>query len=364
MRYLIFFGVLAFMCACNSNDSVVENRNIANDKNLQVTGEVNFTGDVSNLYEISSSVKLKIGKREILESIDKIEIFADRIYVLNRFGINAGLYAFDINSGAYLGKFGNKDDGVGSYSIPYDFLIDADHKSVEMLTLGKIMRFDLNQFEYKESTPVQFSAVRFKKEGENYYFIRGGWQEPYFTFVNYQENKEYSFIENGRPSHNNYPYNAFIEGYSKTFVQLNYSNQLYRISEKNIFEEDLKVVFDGRLIDQDYINTLQSPQEIREKMASSKIVKEFFFELKDHYYFTFVYKQKQYVKITSKLSEQEITYDVRNVSNSITGEQFPPFIINQKGNQLLAIKSLENDLTEVEHDFEIFILNIKNDIFK
>lgn len=363
MRYLILMGILCLIFSCSSNNTVVSNKNVSSDKILQVSSDVNFSADVSELYEQISSVKLQIKGREFLESIDKIEIKQNKIFVLNRFGANAGLYAFDANSGRFLGTYGERNDGIGSYSTPYDFIVDEANNKMEMLTLGKILIFDLNDFEYLATTSVQYSAVRFKKDQGNYLFIRGGRQEPYFTFVNYSENKEYSFFEDGGPAHHNYPYNPFIEGYSDTYLQLNYCNQIYKITDNNLLEERYKFIFDGNSLDQDYVNSFQSPQAIREQMASSKIVKEFFFELKDHLYFSFVHDQRQFVKMIAKETGKEITYDVMNISNSVTNEKFPPFIINQSGNQLIAIKSLENDQAEISHDFEVFLISIKKQPF-
>lgn len=364
MRYLILMGIICFLFSCSSNNVIVSNKDLSGDKVLQVSSGVNFSEDVSELYQVVSSVKLQLKGREFLESIDKIEIKQNKVYVLNRFGANAGLYAFDASTGEFLSSYGERNDGIGSYSIPYDFIVDDTNNKMEMLTLGKILIFDLNNFEYIETKPVQYSAVRFKKDNGNYLFIRGGRQEPYFTYVSYNDNKEYSFFEDGGPSHHNYPYNPFIEGYSDTYVQLNYCNQIYKVTDENLLEERFKFIFDGQSLDQEYVNKFQSPQAIREQMASSKIIKEFFFELKDYLYFSFVHDQKQFVKIIAKETGKEVTYDVMKISNSVTNEKYPPFIINQRGDQLIAIKSLENDQAEISHDFEVFLMTIKDQKFQ
>lgn len=363
MRNLILIGILLTVIACNSSNTVVNESELTNGNVLRSSGVANFNGDISRLYEVTSSVKLKLKGRDFLESIDKIEQYGGKLYVLNRFGVHAGLYAFDANTGDFLGSYGEKNDGIGSYSVPYDFDIDEKSNTMELLTLRKILVFNLDSFEYLKTSVVAYSAVRFKKQGDNYFFVRGGREEPYFTYVDYQVGKEYSYFEDGGPSHHNYPYNAIIEGYSNTYVQLNYCNQVYKISEDNTLKERYKVVFDGQSLDQDYVNSLQSPQEIREEMSSSKIVKEFFFELKDYFYFSFIYNQQQFVNVISKTTGKEITYNVTKVSNDLTDEEYPPFIVNQSGDQLIAIKSLENDQSETDHDFEVFFIKIKSELF-
>lgn len=356
MRFILFTSIIALVFACQQGTS-----ERLKSKYLKVSGKVNFDRDVSEIYEKVSSVKLKIAGREYLESIDKIELRNNKLFVLNRFGSYAGLYAFSAVTGDFLGKYGEQGGGIGSYDIPYDFLIDQD--KIELLTNGKIVVFDLESFEYMANKFVEFAAVRFMKKNGNYFYTRGG-DEPYFTFFDSKEQKEYSYLKEYQPLHASNAFNPIITGYSKNFVQLNYNNQLYEIADDNTLQKSYLVKFDGKAIDQKYINSLPSPSAIRKKVASAKIIKEFFFELKDYLYFFYVYDGKEHVKIIAKKSHKELTFNVTKVSNSLTNEKYTPFIINQQGDQLISIKSLENDQSELHHDYEVFVLKVKEDLFE
>lgn len=236
---------------------------------------------------------------------------------------------------------------------------------LEIIGDNKIIKYDLNSFEYKESEKVDFSIVRGKKFRSDYFFVRGGSNQPYLTVLQNPSKTEFSFFPNGGPKHTNYPFNSFTEGVNGTLLQINFSNIIYGVDHHKLLTEKFIIDFEGDEFDQKVVDQMTSPSQIKNEMANHKIVTKYFYDLGDKLYFTYVFQNKYFVAIKSlKNDADELVYEITKGKNDVTNEEFPPYILNQNGKDLIAIKSLESDATEVEHDFEIFILNVKKDVFK
>ena len=114
--------------------------------------------------EISKNVKyiqLETNSQCLLKSIDKVQIYNDKIYVYNFMGDGGNLFCFDMD-GKYLFTVGTRGQGPGEYVVMSDFEID---KRNNLLWVGddakKIMKFDLNG-NFIEQFKTEFSIRKMK----------------------------------------------------------------------------------------------------------------------------------------------------------------------------------------------------------
>lgn len=189
MKCILCFALIAMLSSCHSGvnqDGFQEqNLNISELNELKINSEgitvIKVHSDswkkppkgIFNLIDTMFAVRLETNSRNIIGNIDEINIYNDRIYVLDK-RMARMIYAFDLN-GNFIGPIGQRGRGPGEYQILGGMAIDKvnDELIVVCVAKRKILRYDLVG-NFLGDIDVQVAFVDFKiLENGNFVLLAG-----------------------------------------------------------------------------------------------------------------------------------------------------------------------------------------------
>ncbi len=160
MKYLFLIISVVLIFSCNNNKKSKLNV----DFNLTKLSKSLVTNNV-NSYKV---IPLETTDEAYLNSIRKILIYKDKIFLLDRLtGGRDFVYVFSLN-GEYLNKINRQGRGAHEYMSISDFDIHPKNETIDILDPGsrKLFSFNLNS-EYLNEVKLNFGAKEFK------YFTEG-----------------------------------------------------------------------------------------------------------------------------------------------------------------------------------------------
>ncbi|TKG93345.1 6-bladed beta-propeller [Puteibacter caeruleilacunae] len=330
--------------------------------------------NLSEMFDPLSFVVLETKKECLIESIDKISIHKNKIYILDTKGAKSLLvFATD---GRYLYKIGKVGNGPGEYVKPYDFNVDLKNNEVKILTHKKLLIYDLGG-QYRRTLWYGFSARQFASmENRNECFYGAG-----------KNDKIIIANSKGRVKNSLFPYslrNRIVTPYG---LQKSDSLCLYNIPNcDTIFSVSGNSIVPYLYIDfghaaftwKDYCSLGQNQKQQTHAyvVESGKYAfKCLYTECPEYKFLSFVLKKKMIGCFQSERSGFQIYYDVSSCCDDIwfsnvfalpsyIGEDgyvvciqnFPEEII--KGRQILQNKKQNTGLSQNENEG----LKILNDI--
>ena len=160
----IFFILIVFLYACNTNKSKEEIVNSVQRFNLSHKNE----HIVSNLTDSVSFLPLKEKDDFLFSTINKLIIKENQIYVLDIWSANS-LYVFD-DSGVFIRKVGNKGIGPKEYVRLWDFDVDSSYIYLYDRAKMQIQKYDLQgNFIEEKKTPFRLDGFKVL-ENQKYLF--------------------------------------------------------------------------------------------------------------------------------------------------------------------------------------------------
>lgn len=105
----------------------------------------------SELIRVERFLPLETSDRSLLGSIDQLEVWKDRIYLLDTYKTNAVL-VFSATDGKFIHKIEGRGNGPGEFLSPHSFWIDRSDGSLYILDrmMSKLLRYDLESLDYEE----------------------------------------------------------------------------------------------------------------------------------------------------------------------------------------------------------------------
>ncbi len=144
MKIKILLGIVfvSLFLSCNNKIKLVENQIIEGSESHIIKPTYSNLFDISPLLDTVRYVRLELTDQSIIGSIDKVIVFENQIYILDR--QTASLMVYD-SEGKFLFKILKIGQGPGEY-VQLDFFdIDREKKQIVLTDLMNywIMRYDL-----------------------------------------------------------------------------------------------------------------------------------------------------------------------------------------------------------------------------
>ena len=138
-----------FVVGCQSKEKQIASYQIKINEN-QATDM-----SLSDFFPNVTYVPLETSDKSLLGYVTKLEIWDNRIYVLDQL-ISRALFVFDLKTGRFLYKIDRKGNGPGEYVLLTDFFIDKKKRTIHLVANGrKVIHFDYNgKFVSEEDLPL------------------------------------------------------------------------------------------------------------------------------------------------------------------------------------------------------------------
>ena len=113
----------------------------------------------SDLIRIERFLPLEPSDSSLFGSIDQLEVWKDRIYLLDTYKTNAVL-VFSATDGKFIHKIEGTGNGPGEFLSPHSFWIDRSDSSLYVMDrmMSKLLKYDLVTFEYEEDIKLPGQA--------------------------------------------------------------------------------------------------------------------------------------------------------------------------------------------------------------
>jgi hypothetical protein len=138
-KYLVFFVIIALTLSCKkASVSEVET----------IDFESSNRASISSLFQDIHIIPLETASDGLIGlDIQRMEIFDNKIFILNNLSSHNNILCFDKNTGSFLFKIDRMGQGPGEYIYLGDILIDKYKKQLVLASeAGRYLFFDLNGF--------------------------------------------------------------------------------------------------------------------------------------------------------------------------------------------------------------------------
>ncbi|MEZ5039383.1 MAG: 6-bladed beta-propeller [Saprospiraceae bacterium] len=248
--FLLMLSFLIFSCGYESNESTIIQADISTSTPLIMT----------EWFSEITYIPLSAGVGNYISDISKIRISLDYIVILEDQNLNRKLYVFARN-GILKGTIINPEQGPGKFLGVFDFWINNDGKTIELLdhTQGKIIIYGIDG-NYIKDIPLQSQYQEFVKLAEDEYVLyasntitdknghnvnvvnlKNGIKESYLPIPTYLESsslERFSF--------------SFEDKNSRFLFSLPFANMIYSFNKKpRSFIPEYKIDFGKDWIDRE-----------------------------------------------------------------------------------------------------------------
>jgi hypothetical protein len=249
--FLLLVFIL-FSCKNDKNNEKIPNSKNIREISLNPKNKVQFSDLATDLeYVVLESLP-----DYFVASIDKIEVYNSRIFILSK--IQKTILIFS-NNGEIISKISDFGEGPGKYSGISDFIVDDNF--IYLLTSP-------SKFVYKYDSNGKLIQVIPTNDNYIYEFypVKDGWithlkdafdRENEFNIVKWDSTfsnrqKEFLFIESERRN-NSLAVDNYISKYKNSlFIVQNFSNQVFEFIDDSLFLS-FKVLIDQQSVDDKYM---------------------------------------------------------------------------------------------------------------
>lgn len=140
MRYIYTVVIiLVFLCSC------IKQKHNAQIDNIKISLQEMPQIDADSIIENIKIVQLETNENCLIGHIDKIKIYGDKVFILERKAGNILVYN---NSGKFLYKISKHGKGYGEYVLLTDFDVEPNSGDIYILDgmTGKLLVFRENEF--------------------------------------------------------------------------------------------------------------------------------------------------------------------------------------------------------------------------
>lgn len=370
--YLIL-SIILFSCASGQGEVRLEGTSI-DFGNPQST-------KFSDIATGFSFVKLESSDASLFGNIDQIEIFNERIYILDSYNTHS-LLVFSLD-GDFITKLEAKGNGPGEFIDPYSFKIDPmGYLYVLDRISSRLLKYELNNLDFMEMitlpfpSPISFSMLNSKDLFVYYYPIRknsdlGRRQIVIADKTGGIIKTLYEGDESGKILHGN-PDNIYRYGDTLRIYPY-FTNRIY-----NLGKDSLSVCYDlswGKLEmpDKDLFQKAENSNQIMKEILMGEndwIRLLYVYELDDALLTKYYIKRDFYLSGWNKRTHKAFNVKAENIiDDSGIGAPFPlpigvygqqligtinPYEINREKVQNKKLLSLLNNLTEESNPLLVF----------
>lgn len=168
IKFVLFSTITLFISCTNSDKSVDQSTiDFGNLKSMKRT----------ELVDISRYLKLESSDESLFGTISQMEIYNDRIYILDRDRTNS-LYVFSLN-GKFIKKLESKGSGPGEFISPHSFWIDRDGSVLILDRMqNRLLKYKLESLEFvceilmPSPSPLSFAKMPGEDKYVYYYPLR------------------------------------------------------------------------------------------------------------------------------------------------------------------------------------------------
>ena len=379
MKHLILFvhfvlSLLLISCASGSQeDTCLEGISIdfGNPQSIKFS-------DIATDF---SFVKLESSDSSLFGNIDQIEIFNERIYILDSYNTHS-LLVFSL-AGDFITKLEAKGNGPGEFIDPYSFKIDPmGYIYILDRISSRLLKYKLNSLEFVEMitlpypSPLSFSMLSSKNLFVYYYPIRRNSDLGRSQIVIADKTGKiiktlYEGDDSGKILHGNpdniYRYEDSIRIYPY------FTNQIY-----NLGKDSLSVCYDlswgkREMPDKDLFKKTEDSNQIMKEILAGEndwIRLLYVYELDDALLTKYYIKRDFYLSGWNKRTHTVFNVKAENIiDDSGIGAPFPlpigvydqqligtinPYEINRKKVQDKELRSFLNNLTDESNPLLVF----------
>ncbi|OQY92902.1 MAG: hypothetical protein B6D37_12890 [Sphingobacteriales bacterium UTBCD1] len=329
----IYFSIFTISCN-NFKNSGMSNQIV---DFIDLGNEPMTTGFyVSDKIKEFHFVNLEHTENSIIGEINKIIQQAGRIYVLDRF-VSSRVFVFD-STGKFLFNIGSVGKGRGQYIYPHDMLIDSADNTLLILDSEnkRINRYSSLDGEYVSSISLTFSALRFFKIKNRYFFV-GGRTDPNLI----QTDAKFNVLMGYFPKETwmkKLPHESFHKVADSLFLfQLNYKDTLYRIND-GIISAYRAIGYGKKSVTYNELLSLGDTIDITLKFSNRRMTYRYYFESPSHIFLTFIENNKLYVTLFDKFSRKSLLFPYDSIINNISFEpNFPNIISLNDSGEFIAV---------------------------
>ena len=331
----ISIALFSLLFACQQKESSPNVFNIEKDPLDKI--------NMSEFFEVVSVDAIDEGNEDLITEVYKVKYRGPLVYLLDRFD-GKKISVYNHESGEFLYSIGYSGEGPGGFSIPYDFYIDEDTKSVKVLSVGKILNYSLENGEYIDQEFITLPAVRFSRLSNGNWLFFLGRSSDFQVAVT---DSSYEVLRSHLPRfrmHNMLAWETIITtDDNKTLIVRNFDNQVYEVTEDNELATFVQLDFGDEPIPDEEKDEVSKSSEISAKYADVALLRRTFYASTN--YLMFVYQQngKYNVVVRNLKSNDYISFDGRDVNNDLLLDQdsnFPLIIgMDSEGNFISRVRS-------------------------
>jgi hypothetical protein len=268
MKYLLIFFLIITLSCCSNNTKEHDNVLAIDYKNLE---EIRLSGYVSDI----KVVKLATSDDVLIGEIVKVEIFNNRIYILDR--LSNALFIFT-DEGEFLYKLRNIGQGPGEYIYLFDF--DVTNDGLYLSDIGiAILHYD-NDFNFVRKINHHSVAGNFVMNDEYFWIFREPHPATYNQILMIDKNgrtvEEFFQKKASESEVNLASSNLFQKQKSHIYFSPRYGNTIYEWNGENKWQEFITLSFGDKTFDKD-INEYYSKNAIMNDADFPYIVRKDFF---------------------------------------------------------------------------------------
>ncbi|MDR0606457.1 MAG: 6-bladed beta-propeller [Bacteroidales bacterium] len=243
MKYVFIVFLIITLSCCSNNTKEHDSVLSIDYKNLD---EIALSDYVNNI----KIVKLATSDDVLIGEIVKVEIFNNRIYILDR--LSNALFIFT-DEGEFLYKLRNIGQGPGEYIYLFDF--DVTNDGVYLSDIGQSILYYDNDFKFIRKISHHSVAGNFVMNDEYFWIFREPHPVPYNQILMIDKNgrtvEEFFPQKASESGVNMASSNLFQKQKSHIYFSPRYGNTVYKWNSENKWQEFITLSFGDKTFDRD-----------------------------------------------------------------------------------------------------------------
>lgn len=278
-----------------------------------------------------------LNKGAFLNTINQLEIRGEEIYALD-YLFNPTIQVFD-RSGKFLRKIGKQGQAPGEYLQPMGFLFSKD--TLEVLDVGKILKFDLSGNFLTSSRYEGFTASSFRKTDKGYAFITSGADEDNLVLTDNKLNKVSSHFPYKTRALNPILLNPIYSNPKGNIIyRRNLIDTLFELPITKFPKPYLAFDYGDKKVNLNQLLTSDNPERSIQEEVDKYAKTLYFFEGKNYYYLAFLIEGEIWIMIKSNISGKSVLFKNSSMNNDVMFDHYS-YLVGVSGDTFYFISKPE-----------------------